>query len=91
MLIHDPREDLERVQKQIVSGVCRVVEQRARLEGLRFAGVPTQQSEQLLRLLEQALTHLLYRRRCLEGQQQAWRLLTDETAAPYSRLARRLR
>ena len=82
MLIHDPRADLDRVQTQIVCGVRRLVEQRARLEELRFAGLPIQQSEQLLRLLEQALTHLLYRRRCLEGQQQAWtRLLTEEEIA----------
>ena len=67
-MLHDPRGDLDRVQKQIVSGVCRVVEQRARLERLRFAGLPIQQSEHLLRLLEETLSLLQYRRLCLEAQ-----------------------
>jgi len=77
MLIHDPRVDLDRLRMQIVTGVRRVVEQRARLEGLRFAGLPIQQSEHFLRLLEEALVHLRYRRRCLEEQEQAWARLSN--------------
>jgi hypothetical protein len=75
MLAHDPREDLDRVQKQVVTGVCRVVEQRARMERLRLAGLPIQPSELLLRLLEETLALLLYRRRSLEPKiaTAAWR------------------
>ena len=62
----DHREELAQAQWHVARGICRVSEQRARLEYLRYSGNPIDQADEFLRLLEQTLKLMLRHRDMLE-------------------------
>ena len=78
--MHDPREHLAAANRHLAAGTCRVADQRARCERLRFGGCPTHDAERFLWLLELTLTQMQFHQRLLEAEMAEWRRLHHNSA-----------
>jgi len=77
--MRDPREHLVAANRHLAAGVCRVADQRARCERLRFGGHPTQEAERFLYLLERTLIEMYGHQRLLQAEMAEWHRLHNAT------------
>jgi hypothetical protein len=76
-------DHLGQARMHVAIGVRRVVEQRARVEHLRFAGSKRiHQADQFLQVLERALTVMLHHRDLLDAEMRLARLGVDFDRTP---------
>jgi hypothetical protein len=70
--MHDPRQHYAAANRHIVKGICRLADQRARCETLRFAGYPVEDAERLVWLLERTLENMRHHLKILESEIAEW-------------------